>query len=89
MFRKDNQQRHGIVRLIFNNNDIIEAYYAKDGSSGFGRKLYANGDYYVGNLLLDSENGSGKYYRCDGTVLEGYFQKGQLKLLNNGHPGDR
>lgn len=51
--------------------------------------MYSNGDYYVGNLLLNSENGSGKYYKVDGTVLDGYFQKGQLKFLNNGHPGDR
>ena len=35
---------HGVVRLIFKNNDIIEAVYQKDGASGFGRKLYANGE---------------------------------------------
>ena len=78
-FRKDNGQRHGIVRLIFNNNDIIEAFYAKDGRSGFGRKLYSNGDYYVGNLLLNAESGPGKLFNSSGkSMAEGYFQRGQV-----------
>lgn len=68
---------------------MIEAYYCFDGMSGFGRKLYSNGDYYVGNLLNNFENGLGKIYRADGTHHEGYFQKGQLRLMNDGHPGDR
>ena len=86
---RDNLKKHGIVRIIYDNNDVIEAYYAKDGISGFGRKLYASGDYYLGNLVNNFENGPGRLNRSDGTVSEGYFQKGQLRFMNHGHPGDR
>ena len=82
-------KKHGIVRIVYDNNDIIEAFYQKDGISGFGRKLYASGDYYVGNFVNNLENGNGKLYRTDGTELEGYFQKGILRFMNDGLPGDR
>ena len=67
----------------------IREFYTKDGNTGFGRKLYANGDNYIGGLFQNQENGQGKLFKSDGKVVEGYFQKGKLRLMNNGHPGDR
>lgn len=47
-YRRDTMTPHGIVRLIYSDNTIVEAKFEKDGLTSFGRKIYPNGDFYVG-----------------------------------------
>lgn len=73
---------HGIVRLIYRNDMLIEAIFKKDGITCYGRKIYSNGDYYIGNMVEGIESGQGTLVRTDGVVLRGTFKNGKL-VLNN------
>lgn len=46
---------------------------------GYGRTIYPNGDWYLGEHLNDDRHGYGKLVHEDGSVQEGFWEFDQLK----------
>ena len=67
-FRKGTDISHGINRMVFSDNEILEAQYKEDQISGYGRKFYANGAIYIGHFKESAKNGKGKLINPDGSI---------------------
>ena len=76
-FRKGTDISHGINRMVFSDNEILEAQYKEDQISGYGRKFYANGAIYIGHFKESAKNGKGKLINPDGSIQLGTWEKGE------------
>ena len=52
--------------------------------TGFGREIFSNGDYYIGEYDCDKINGYGKMYYNEGTFKEGIWKNGVFVDAVNG-----
>lgn len=53
------------------NHIIYEGQFRDDIYNGFGRFIYSNGNYYIGNWLDGKRSGFGKLVDKSGRVYEG------------------
>lgn len=92
-----NNKPHGIGQMTWNNNDNNnnngEKYFGewREGNiQGFGKLLYSNKEFYVGNFKNNKKHGKGSYYFShNNTFLEGVWvdgkKEGEFSLTSNEH----
>ena len=77
-FNEDTNERHGFCRELIKSDKITEGL-CKDGKmSGYGRVIYQNGDYYIGQFINSEYNGQGKFVNKYDQIQEGIFKDGKL-----------
>jgi hypothetical protein len=78
-----NDLRHGSGTLYYKNGNIrYEGDFAKGKFEGSGKKIYKNGDYYIGRWADDRKNGNGILYDKNGVVkVQGNFKNDRIDLF--------
>ena len=56
------------------NNIIYEGQLRDDVYHGFGRYIYSNGNYYIGNWVDGKRCGQGKLVTTEGKIYEGIWK---------------
>lgn len=71
---------NGVGKVMYNNdtNDFYQGEFVNDVYSGFGTRVYANGDRYMGGWLNGKYHGFGVFMKKDGLVQTGYFKEGSI-----------
>ena len=68
---------HGIGIQVWSLGGMIQEGYWKDGKlHGRGRRIYGDGDYYIGEWKENRYNGEGTLYYKNGDRYEGGWKKG-------------
>jgi len=52
---------------------FYEGYFVNDSANRKGRLIFPDADMYVGDLVDNSMNGTGVYYKKDGSKYTGKF----------------
>jgi len=60
------------------NNVIYEGQFKDDVYHGFGRFIYTNGNYYIGNWQMGKRSGRGKFVDMNGKTYSGLWQNSKL-----------
>ena len=69
----------GVGRCVDHLNCIFEGQIKAGRPHGFGRKIFANGSYYIGLFSKGSVHGFGTIYSSDDVVLEqGNWVNGEM-----------
>lgn len=71
-----NGKVYGIGKEI--NHIIYEGKFKNDIYSGYGRFIYSNGNYYVGNWLDGKRSGRGRLIARSGRTYEGQWQNNKF-----------
>jgi len=70
-----NNQRHGIGRFVWTNNDRYLGEWKEDYKHGHGLMLWTNGDRYDGNWDRDLRHGTAIYVYANGGKYVGQYEK--------------
>jgi len=70
-----NNQRHGVGRFVWNNNDRYVGEWCQDYKHGHGIMLWTNGDRYDGFWDHDLRQGKAIYSYANGGKYEGEYEK--------------
>ena len=57
---------------------LYEGWYQSGDKHGYGREIFPNGEYCVGQYDAQDGTCSGKYYWPNGTRYEGYLKEGKI-----------
>lgn len=66
-------QVNGLARYE-NGLYIMEGHFEGVYLTGYGRSIFENGDYYIGDHLKDKQHGFGKLVKMDGTIQQGRWK---------------
>ena len=55
--------------IITNGNLKYEGDFINDKANGYGKCIYENGEYYIGECKNGSRHGKGKIYYKNGNIL--------------------
>lgn len=64
--------------MYYSDGTLYEGYITEGFPEKKGRKIYANGDYYLGEFQKGEFNGLGEYHQYKGVKLIGNFKNGVL-----------
>ena len=70
---------HGIVRVIADDNTIMEGQYVSGQSLGYCRAFHSDGSHHIGMVDGNLREGYGRTVTPKGTVKEGLWVQGALK----------
>ncbi len=79
----EDDQPNGQGIFYFSGNDRYEGGFVNGKFTGNGIMYYKNNEKYVGQWQDNLRHGNGKMLRSNGSVLEGTWERGQIKMQNN------
>ena len=71
-----NGQLDGNGVYISKNGNQYRGQFKENMRHGYGTYKWSNGDTYIGEYLNNERHGEGTYFGVDGTVNEGFWEKG-------------
>ena len=81
----EDDQPSGQGIFYFSGNDRYEGGFVNGKFTGNGIMYYKNNEKYVGQWQDNLRHGYGKMIRSNGSVLEGTWERGQIKMQNGGN----
>ena len=79
MFKNKTSVKHGICRHVDDDGGLQECMYINDQMNGFGRQIWPNGRFYMGNFKNGIFHGQGMLGNPNGQFETGFYENGKLK----------
>ncbi len=81
--------KDGVGIFFWKDGTKYEGQFTEDDISGYGRKMYCNGEYYIGDFNKGKANGSGTFQDIQGGRYKGEWKDDKQhgfgkEILNNG-----
>ena len=78
-----NGRLHGTGLYISKNGNEYKGQFKDNLRHGYGIFKWSNGDSYIGEYQYNERQGEGTYFGIDGTVNEGFWEKGVFVKASN------